>query len=119
MKHEIEWNTPKEKHPPFGKQILVALGGQGSDDCTQTWVKYVRLANVVIDKTSPNDDEPGSEYSDYKREALSGVSYDAFQFYVVDYDKYRFENDGDIESDWFSDAIVAWAPMPDFSEVLE
>ena len=118
MKTEIEWISPKDKIPPFGTQILVMLGGQGSTDFAKTWERYVRIVNVVIDKTSPNDERPGDVYQDFADDDRDGC-FDDYQFYVVDYDKYRFENDGHIESDWFSDAIVQWAMMPDLSFAME
>lgn len=113
MKTEIEWLDPKASHPPFGVQILVILGGIGSKDCMRTSTPYVHIANAVIARETPNCEG----YSDYHDFLKGEAPWDDFQFYVVPFDQYEYGDPSDCD-DWYSDAIVAWAPMPDFSALL-
>lgn len=106
----INWKFPKEEVPPFGKQILVVLGGQGSDDAGQTWETYFRICNVVILQTSPNEEEEGSEAQAYREE---GGDWSQYQFYVAEYATWKYGDKS--EPDWYSDAILVWAEMPDLS----
>lgn len=112
---EIKWIDPKKQIPPFDEQILVVLGGSGSDDFCKTWSKYVKIANVIITKRSPNDDEPCEQYSEFCE--AGEFEYDDFQFYVYDYADYKYGSGDDERSDWFSDSISAWAKMPKMEEL--
>lgn len=106
----INWKFPKEEVPPFGKQILVVLGGQGSDDAGQTWETYFRVCNAIILRTSPNDDDKGSEFKEYEAE---GGDFADFQFFVAEWSDWKYGDKS--EPDWYSDAILVWAEMPDLS----
>lgn len=114
---EIKWIDPRTQVPPFDEQILVVLGGNGSDDACRTWQRYVKVANVIISKRSPNDDEPCDEYTEFF--AGNQSDYNQFQFYVFDYADYTYGMGEDSESDWFSDSIMFWAPMPAVNQFKE
>lgn len=105
---QIDWIDPKVMTPPFDTQILVVMGGNGSNDAARSWNKYVTVRNVIISKRSPNDDEPCDEY-----EALceSEDEFDQFQFYVFDYADYTYGMGEDADTDWYSDSIICWAFM--------
>lgn len=117
MKTEIEWLDPKQTVPPFGVQFLAVMGGIGSNDCMRTSRPYVHIANVVMSKGSPN--APGTkEYGAWLADGGDAEAFDDFQFYIVPFDEWEYGSGSESESDWYSDAIVAWAPMPDFSALL-
>lgn len=117
MQTTIEWLDPKEHTPPFGTQFLALFGGQGSNDCMQTWQKYLHVCNVVMKRESPNEDEPGEEYREFRADERGHACFDDYQFCLIEYQNHAFGDETD-EMDWYSDAIVRWAPMPDFSELL-
>lgn len=117
MKMIIEWFNPNENNPPFGKQFLALLCGQGSADAGVKWEKYVRFCNVVMKKESPNENEPGDEYREFKKDERGASCFDDYQFCLIKYHDYEFGDERD-ELDWYSDAIVLWAPMPDLSNFL-
>ena len=112
---QIKWIKPSDQFPPFGEQIMVMLGGTGSNNAGRTYEKYVRIMNAVISHRSPNDDEDGVEQEAF----FSGPQddYEDYQFMVYPYDEYKFGFGDNEDSDWFSDSIIAWAPMPDISEI--
>ena len=85
----INWNFPKEKTPPFGKQILAVFGGHGTNDAGHNWARYFRISSIVMLKTTPNCD--GQE--DYKDFQLGGEKFSDFQFFCVDSDKHEYEAD--------------------------
>jgi hypothetical protein len=118
MQTTIEWLKPTEQTPPFGKQFLALLGGQATADAGATWEKYVRVCNVVMKKESPNDDEPGEQYREFGEDDRGAACFDDYQFCLIEYHDHAFGDERD-ELDWYSDAIVRWAPMPDFSELLK
>ena len=113
MKTTIEWIDPKEKIPPFNKRILVLLGGQG------TWNKYATIMDAIMTKKSPNDDDDDetSVYEEFEEEDNKLAEFGDYQFFVHSWYRFKYEGAGDgDDSDWFSDAILKWADMPDFSE---
>ncbi len=120
----IEWIDPAKAYPPFNKRILVLLGGQGSNDGCRTWDRYATLADVVVLKQSPNDsdtDDTPDQFVQWFGEEDRQAAYDKYQFDVVGWPEYEFEDAGGEwgeEADWYSDSIVAWAPIPDFSFAL-
>jgi len=118
MKTEINWKDPNIENPPFAERILVLLGGTGSSDCMRTFEKYVHICDVVMKLESPNDDEPGSEHQAFIDDERGPECFDDYQFCLQYWHDNEFGDDED-QMDWYSDAIVAWAPMPDFSEVLK
>lgn len=112
---QINWIKPVDQTPPFGEQIMIMLGGSGSNDAGRTFEPYVRIMNGVMSERSPNDDERGDDYQAW----LSGPQddWDDYQFMVYAYDDWRYGL-GDVDdSDWMSDSILAWAPMPQLSVV--
>jgi len=111
---EIKWIDPKTQTPPFNQQILVVLGGSGSTDATTTWNKYVKVCNVIIGKSSPNDNDPFDQWDEFVENGKK--DYDTFQFYVFDYADYTYGMGEDSDSDWYSDAIICWASMPNLTE---
>ena len=111
MKTDIEWLDPKTSIPPFGVQILVILGGIGSKDAMRTSTPYVHIVNAIMSRETPN----AEGFEDYRAFLKGEATFDEFQFCIVPFADYEY---GDGESDWYSDAILAWAPMPDFSELL-
>lgn len=111
---QINWIKPKLQAPPFGQQILVVLGGTGSDNAGGSWNSYVKVANVIITKRSPNDVEEGEQYEEYMASEAAD-DYEQFQFYVYDYADYKYGMGDDEDSDWYSDSILCWAPMPDIN----
>lgn len=117
MAMEINWIKPERQIPPFGQQILVVLGGTGSDNAGGSWNSYVKVANVVISKRSPNDVEEQDQYDEFM--AGNGDDFDQFQFYVYDYADYKYGMGDDEAADWFSDSIVCWAPMPAIEQFKE
>lgn len=116
MKTTIEWQDPKINPPPFGRQFLALLGGQGSTDCLRTVTPYVKVANVVMRRDGPNCDDD-SDYREFMADERGSEAFDDYQFHLVDFDQYTYGDDSDC-LDWYSDSIVAWAPMPDFSALL-
>lgn len=117
MKTEIEWIDPNVTVPPFGVQFLAVLGGIGSKDFLRTSTPYVSVQNVVMSKGSPNS--PGTEeYKDFIADDGDSCKFSEFQFYIVPFDQWEYGNGSESESDWYSDALLAWAPMPDFSALL-
>jgi hypothetical protein len=83
VKTVIDWKDPTIEPPPFNTRILALLGGSGSNDFMQSWTKYAHIADVVIKRSSPNDD--GEEFTEYD-EFTSGESeypYAEYQFHVV------------------------------------
>lgn len=116
MKTVIEWKDPAVEAPPFNKRILALLGGSGSNDCMQTWTQYVHFCDVVISRTSPNDEDEFSEYEEFT--IVKGkYPYSEYQFHVAYWHEMKFGSRENL--DWYSDSISRWAPMPDFSEVLK
>lgn len=109
----IEWIKPSDQPPPFEEQIMVMLGGTGSNNAGRTYERYVRIMNAIISHRSPSDDEEGSEQEAF----LSGDlgDFGDYQFMVYAYDEWKFGGAEDDDSDWYSDSIIAWAPMPDVS----
>lgn len=116
MQTIIDWIDPKVKVPPFDTRILVLLGGQGSRDCMQSWTRYVSISDVVILRQSPNDcDGERSEFDCWLDEPDQQAAYDNYQFDVVGWAAHQYEDAGGEfgeSAEWYSDAIVAWAPMP-------
>ena len=116
MKTTIEWIDPKEKIPPFNKRILELLGGQG------TWNKYATIMDAIMTKKSPNDDgdDETSVYEEFDEEDNKLAEFGDYQFFVHSWYRFKYEGAGDgDDSDWFSDAILKWADMPDFSEAID
>lgn len=46
-------------------------------------------------------------------------AFDQYQFMVYPYDQWQFCGADDEDSDWYSDSIIAWAPMPDVSDWIK
>lgn len=92
---------------------MVMLGGTGSNNAGRTYERYVRIMNAIISHRSPNDDEEGSEQAKFLAGDIG--DFDDYQFMVYPYDEWKFGGAADDESDWYSDSIIAWAPMPDIS----
>ena len=118
METKITWFKPNEKTPPFDEQILVLLGGQGSNDAGRTFQRYVKVANVVMLEESINDEESGSEYQAFQDDERGPGCFDDYQFFLIEYSDHTYGDETNV-LDWHSDAIVAWAPMPDLSEVMD
>ncbi len=122
MKTVIDWVNPKDQIPPFNERILVLLGGQGSVDFMKTWTRYVTITDAIITKHSPNDDgtEP-TEYAEFLREEDKIKAFQQYQFDVHNWYEWKYcDAGGDCgaDSEWYSDAICMWAPMPDFSPAI-
>lgn len=89
----------------------------------KSWTRYVSFSDVVILKQSPNDCDDGerSEFECWLDEPNPLAAFDNYQFDVVGWAAHRFEDAG-VEfgksAEWYSDAIVAWAPMPDLSSAI-
>lgn len=105
MKTVIEWIKPDDQRPPFCKPFLALLASNVSRDWGKTFEVRYQLSEVVMQRTSPNDDEPRSEYADF----VSGESECPFSEYQFDLRRDEMERD-----EWLSDDIAWWAPMPDF-----
>ncbi len=122
METIIDWLDPKKVLPPFNKRILVLLGGQGSLDCMKTLTRYVTVSDVIVLRQSPNDDgDAETEYERWISEADRQAAYHNYQFDVIGWAAYQYEDAGGEcgePAEWYSDAIVAWAPMPDLSFAL-
>ena len=122
MKTEINWINPKDQIPPFLTRILVLLGGQGSTDWMKTWERYATITDAIITKRSPNDDdEDPTEYAEFLREEDKIAAFSQYQFNVHNWYEWKYcDAGGDCGdgSDWYSDAICMWAPMPDFSAAI-
>jgi hypothetical protein len=127
MKTEIQWIDPKEQIPPFKTRIMVMLGGQGSLDCMQTWERYGTVFDAIITKHSPNDpserepDGEPTEYEEFTAERDKLTAYQQYQFDVHVWYQWKFENRGGEfgdDAEWYSDAILLWAPLPDFSAAI-
>lgn len=114
---QIDWIDPNDQVPPFGKEILVVLGGTGSDDAGGTWDKYFKVCNAIITKKSPNDNDDEDEFNDFVDGGQK--DYMDFQFYVYDYGDYKYGLSDEDRSDWFSDSIIRWAHMPSMNEFKE
>jgi len=122
MKTLIEWIDPNQQTPPFGLRILVLLGSSILE-ATGDWHKSLELKQVVMSEESPMDedlkdrdpdDEDADDRSQYEQFMVcedEGYKFSDFQFYLTD----PFSEE---ELDWFSDGIVRWSPMPDFSELM-
>lgn len=121
MKTVIEWINPKEKVPPFNTRILVLIGGQGSTNCMKNWDKYATIMDAIMTSRSPNDDDDEtSNYDDFEAEDDKIAAFADYQFFVHCWYKFKYEGAGDGygSDDWYSDAIVRWAFLPDFSESI-
>ena len=121
MKTTIEWIDPKEKIPPFNKRILVLLEGLGSTSRMKTWNKYATIMDAIMTKKSPNDDgdDETSAYEEFEEEDNKLAEFGDYQFFVHSWYRFKYEGAGEgYDSDWFSDAILKWADMPDFSEAI-
>lgn len=118
----IDWIDPKKVFPPFNERILVLLGGQGSRNCMKTWSRYVTVSDVIVLRQSPNDDaDDNPEYDLWLEEADQQAAYHNYQFDVIGWAARQYEDAGGEfgePAQWYSDAIVAWAPMPDLSFAL-
>ena len=110
----ITWNLPNEIAPPFLRPILAVFGGQGTNDAGANWNKYLRIASIVMLKTSPNC-EGLEDYKAYTAD-IGSDDFNQFQFYCVDSDEHEYEDAE--ESDWYSDAMLLWAEMPDLSALV-
>lgn len=120
MQTVIDWIDPKKVFPSFGKRILVLLGGQGSHDGMKTWTQYVTVSDVIVLRHSPNDSDDGeqSEFDLWLGEPDRQKAYQNYQFDVVGWAAHCFEDAGGEfgkSAEWYSNAIVAWAPMPELS----
>ena len=121
METVIEWINPKEKVPPFNTRILVLLGGQGSTNCMKNLDKYATIMDAIMTRRSPNDDDDEtSNYDDFEAEDDKIAAFADYQFFVHCWYKFKYEGAGDGygSDDWYSDAIVRWAPLPDFREAI-
>ena len=123
MKTVIEWIDPDKQTPLFNQKILVLLGSSILE-ATGDWHKSLELKQVVMSEESPMDedlkdrdpdDEDADDRSQYEQFMVcedEGYKFSDFQFYLTD----PFSEE---ELDWFSDGIVRWAPIPDFSELMK
>ncbi len=119
MNTEINWIDPHISPPSFNERILVLVGGTGTNDAARTWHKYVQIFDVVMLESSPNDlgDDGGdSVFDEFLQD--DSANWDDYQFHLIQYHEHKFGDDEEY-LDWYSDSIVRWADIPDFSEVLK
>ena len=114
MQTTIEWIDPKDQPPPFDTAFLALFGGQLRHP-TGIWEKYIEIQHVVMLHDSPNGEGREDEY--YEFSGGDARLFPDFQFHLCSVDRWRMGFAEDY-LDWYSDAIVRWAPMPDFSSVL-
>jgi len=119
MQTQIDWLDPNDHQPPFDQEILVVFGEYRTDNAGVTWERLARVMNAKIAKIGPGDEvgEEGEEYNAFlaKRD---DEKYDNYQFYVLPWGEAAPE-DIYLDTDYYSNTILAWAPMPDFSSMFD
>ena len=108
----IHWHKPtphkSEATPPFGRVFLACFAGMTSSDAGKTYKPYFHFQSVKMLRRSNNDqDEFGESFLEWQE---AEYTWDQFQFVL--------EDSGGNEIDWTSDAIIAWAKLPNMAEYL-
>jgi hypothetical protein len=100
MKIEIEWHRPKDKTPPFRKEILVCLGSWESRGGPMRPKTTICQTTIVL-----LDGDDVAQKADLE---MGTCPWNECQFSLRD-------RDGD-DLDWYSDSIVWWAEVPDLPD---
>lgn len=111
METIVSWKDPSKEPPPFDKVIWAMIGYKSTHDCGLSWQEYLDPYPLIISTDSPNDSGSQSEIERFVRD---GTCFNEHQFFITDRHGDMFKN---IELK--SDAIVAWAELPDFIALLE
>lgn len=104
---EIIFKKPEDEVPPFNEPVLVVLGGNMNGE------NYTHVISVMMLKRTPNCDG----FDDWRvwKDNPEPSEFSNYQFYLRPID--QMDDDEEDGLEWYSDAILAWAPMPDFLEL--
>ena len=100
---EIGWFNPGVNPPPFETKLLLMVAGSRSNDCGRTFEAFTEVITGSVQESGPGDEY---DYQTAHEEFIAGEK-DEF----LEYQFFIHTENGD-ESDWYSDAIVAWAYYP-------